>query len=235
MPLPPQHTASASTRMTNLLILLTLTPELNNQYRDRLKAKFPELHVDLVDHHSKVGPYIACSRHIADICPKVERRRAAGRHQAQMGAGARHRRRQSDRPAGAAQRRHRHQHPRHSRRAGVGSRHRLDAGAGPRYSARAARSERPRMGALSGTACCTTRRSAFSASAPSPRNWRRNARRSACAPSVSVRRRAPSPASTAWFRAQNLPTWSANSISSCCSPRSRKKPATASMPKCSPR
>ena len=45
--------------MTNLLILLTLTPELNNQYRDRLKAKFPELNVDLVDHHSKVGPYIA--------------------------------------------------------------------------------------------------------------------------------------------------------------------------------
>ena len=57
--------------MTNLLILLTLTPELNNQYRDRLKAKFPELRVDLVDHHSKVGPYIASAdkigRHTSEL------------------------------------------------------------------------------------------------------------------------------------------------------------------------
>ena len=46
--MPPRNlAASVSARMTNLLILLTLTPELNNQYRNRLKAKFPELHVDL--------------------------------------------------------------------------------------------------------------------------------------------------------------------------------------------
>src|SRR5258708_26337719 len=57
--------------MTNLLILLTLTPELNNQYRDRLKAKFPELHVDLVDHHSKVGPYIASADILLTFAPRL--------------------------------------------------------------------------------------------------------------------------------------------------------------------
>src|ERR1700744_4250227 len=57
--------------MPNLLILLTLTPELNNQYRDRLKAKFPQLHVDLVDHHSKVGPYIAEADILLTFAPRL--------------------------------------------------------------------------------------------------------------------------------------------------------------------
>ena len=45
--------------MTNLLILLTLPEPVRNQYRDRLKARFPQLTIDVVDHHSKVGPHIA--------------------------------------------------------------------------------------------------------------------------------------------------------------------------------
>ena len=57
--------------MTNLLILLTLTPELNSQYRDRLKAKFPELQVDLVDHHSKVGPYIGNADILLTFAPRL--------------------------------------------------------------------------------------------------------------------------------------------------------------------
>ncbi len=57
--------------MTNLLILLTLTPELNNQYRDRLKAKFPELNINLVDHHSKVGPYIADADILLTFAPRL--------------------------------------------------------------------------------------------------------------------------------------------------------------------
>jgi phosphoglycerate dehydrogenase-like enzyme len=57
--------------MTNLLILLTLTPELNDQYRDRLKAKFPELHIDLVDHHSKAGPYIASADILLTFAPRL--------------------------------------------------------------------------------------------------------------------------------------------------------------------
>jgi D-2-hydroxyacid dehydrogenase (NADP+) len=57
--------------MTNLLILLTLTPELNNQYRDRLKARFPELNVNLVDHHTKVGPYIAAADILVTFAPRL--------------------------------------------------------------------------------------------------------------------------------------------------------------------
>ena len=57
--------------MTNLWILLTLTPELNAEYRDRLKAKFPQLNVNLVDHHSRVGPYIADADILLTFAPRL--------------------------------------------------------------------------------------------------------------------------------------------------------------------
>ena len=41
-----------------LLFLLTFPEAVRNQYRDRIAAEFPELTVDIVDHHSKVDPYI---------------------------------------------------------------------------------------------------------------------------------------------------------------------------------
>ena len=44
--------------MVRLLILLTMPPAVQQQYHERLKTKFPQLAIDLVDHHSKVGPYI---------------------------------------------------------------------------------------------------------------------------------------------------------------------------------
>jgi phosphoglycerate dehydrogenase-like enzyme len=44
--------------MANVLILLTLPEPIRNQYRDRLRKRFPEITIELVDHHSKVGPYI---------------------------------------------------------------------------------------------------------------------------------------------------------------------------------
>jgi phosphoglycerate dehydrogenase-like enzyme len=44
--------------MANVLILLTLPEPIRNQYRDRLRKRFPEIAIELVDHHSKVGPYI---------------------------------------------------------------------------------------------------------------------------------------------------------------------------------
>ncbi len=53
--------------MTNLLILLTLPENVRNQYRDRLKARFPELTIDIADHHSKVGPHIAAGRCASDF------------------------------------------------------------------------------------------------------------------------------------------------------------------------
>src|SRR5499427_6181713 len=44
--------------MTRLLILLTLPVSVRTRYYDGLRGAFPELVIDLVDHHSKVDPYI---------------------------------------------------------------------------------------------------------------------------------------------------------------------------------
>jgi D-2-hydroxyacid dehydrogenase (NADP+) len=44
--------------MTRLLILLTLPEKIRMQYYGGLRAAFPEMAIDLVDHHSKVDPYI---------------------------------------------------------------------------------------------------------------------------------------------------------------------------------
>jgi len=44
--------------VTNLLMLLAMPSEVQLQYYDRLRLTFPDLTIDLVDHHSKVGPYI---------------------------------------------------------------------------------------------------------------------------------------------------------------------------------
>jgi phosphoglycerate dehydrogenase-like enzyme len=41
-----------------LLILLTLPEKIRMQYYNGLRGAFPELAIDLVDHHSKVDPYI---------------------------------------------------------------------------------------------------------------------------------------------------------------------------------
>ncbi len=45
--------------MPNVLIVLTLPEPIRNRYRDRIAAVSRDLHVTLVDHHSKVGPFIA--------------------------------------------------------------------------------------------------------------------------------------------------------------------------------
>jgi D-2-hydroxyacid dehydrogenase (NADP+) len=44
--------------MPRLLILLTMPHEIQQQYYQHLKTKFPQLTIDLADHHSKVDPYI---------------------------------------------------------------------------------------------------------------------------------------------------------------------------------
>src|SRR5262249_36336885 len=44
--------------MANVLILLTLPEPLRSHYRDRLRRRFPATTIELVDHHSKTGPYI---------------------------------------------------------------------------------------------------------------------------------------------------------------------------------
>ena len=57
--------------MTNLLILLAMPEAVRNQYRDRLQARFPELAINLVDHHSKVGPHIAAADALLTFAPML--------------------------------------------------------------------------------------------------------------------------------------------------------------------
>jgi phosphoglycerate dehydrogenase-like enzyme len=57
--------------MTNLLILLTLPEPIRNQYRDRLQARFPELAITVVDHHSKAGPYIGTADALLTFAPML--------------------------------------------------------------------------------------------------------------------------------------------------------------------
>ena len=47
--------------MPRLLILLTLPKEVTAQYRERIAASFPELAIDVADHHGKVDPFIAAA------------------------------------------------------------------------------------------------------------------------------------------------------------------------------
>ncbi|MGA2893457.1 MAG: D-2-hydroxyacid dehydrogenase [Xanthobacteraceae bacterium] len=57
--------------MTNLLILLTLPEAVRNQYRERLQQRFPELEIELVDHHSKAGPHIAKADALLTFAPML--------------------------------------------------------------------------------------------------------------------------------------------------------------------
>jgi phosphoglycerate dehydrogenase-like enzyme len=57
--------------MLNLLILLTLPEPIRSQYRDRLRRRFPELTIELVDHHSKVGPYISAADALLTFAPML--------------------------------------------------------------------------------------------------------------------------------------------------------------------
>ena len=44
--------------MTNVLIVLTLPEAIRNRYRDRIAAISPALRVDVVDHHTRVDPFM---------------------------------------------------------------------------------------------------------------------------------------------------------------------------------
>jgi D-2-hydroxyacid dehydrogenase (NADP+) len=57
--------------MTRLLILLAMPPDIVAQYYSRLGAKFPELTIDLVDHHSRVGPYIGSADILITFAPMI--------------------------------------------------------------------------------------------------------------------------------------------------------------------
>ena len=47
--------------MTNVLIVLTLPEPVRMQYFNHIRKAFPEVKLDMVDHHSKVDPYIGAA------------------------------------------------------------------------------------------------------------------------------------------------------------------------------
>jgi phosphoglycerate dehydrogenase-like enzyme len=57
--------------MANVLILLTLPEPVRSQYRDRLRRRFPEITIELVDHHSKTGPHIAAVDALVTFAPML--------------------------------------------------------------------------------------------------------------------------------------------------------------------
>ena len=67
--LPPSWTNLKP--MTNLLILLTLPEPIRGQYRDRLMRRFPALNIQLVDHHTKVGPHIGSADALLTFAPML--------------------------------------------------------------------------------------------------------------------------------------------------------------------
>jgi D-2-hydroxyacid dehydrogenase (NADP+) len=67
--------------MSRLLILLTLPTQVRDQYRIRLRERFPELGIDMVDHHSKTGPFMGNADALLTFGPmmKDEVLRGAGK------------------------------------------------------------------------------------------------------------------------------------------------------------
>ncbi len=58
--------------MARLLILLTLPPQVRDQYRTRLAQRFPEVAIDMVDHHSKTGPYMGTADALLTFGPMMK-------------------------------------------------------------------------------------------------------------------------------------------------------------------
>jgi phosphoglycerate dehydrogenase-like enzyme len=57
--------------MTNVLIVLALPEPVRMQYFNHVKNHFPEIKLDMVDHHSKVDPYIAATEILVTFGPHV--------------------------------------------------------------------------------------------------------------------------------------------------------------------
>jgi D-2-hydroxyacid dehydrogenase (NADP+) len=57
--------------MTRLLLLLDLPAEIQAQYNNYLRARFPQLTIDLVSHHTKVEPYIKTADILITFAPML--------------------------------------------------------------------------------------------------------------------------------------------------------------------
>lgn len=58
--------------MPRLLILLTLPKDVRDYYASQLGEKFPELQIDIVDHHSKAGPYMTSADILLTFGPMLK-------------------------------------------------------------------------------------------------------------------------------------------------------------------
>jgi phosphoglycerate dehydrogenase-like enzyme len=57
--------------MTSVLILLAMPDKVIAQYRDGLRARFPDLTINAVNHHSKVGPYVGAAEVLVTFGPMM--------------------------------------------------------------------------------------------------------------------------------------------------------------------
>jgi D-2-hydroxyacid dehydrogenase (NADP+) len=57
--------------MTRALLLLTLPEPVRNEYANRLRSVFPQIHLDVVDHHSKAGPYLPETEILLTFAPMI--------------------------------------------------------------------------------------------------------------------------------------------------------------------
>lgn len=57
--------------MTQVLILLTLPEKVRTRYYDHLRTRFPQVTVNMVDHHSKVDPYIGTADVLVTFGPMM--------------------------------------------------------------------------------------------------------------------------------------------------------------------
>jgi D-2-hydroxyacid dehydrogenase (NADP+) len=57
--------------MTSLLLVLAMPAETTTQYSSRLRATFPQLTIHMVNHQSKVGPYIASADILMTFAPMI--------------------------------------------------------------------------------------------------------------------------------------------------------------------
>src|SRR5262245_65159712 len=58
--------------MAQLLILLTLPKDVRDYYASRLAARFPDLEIDVVDHHSKAPPYMSTADVLITFGPMMK-------------------------------------------------------------------------------------------------------------------------------------------------------------------
>src|SRR5262249_39680052 len=58
--------------MPNVLILMTLPKDVRDYYASQLAQRFPELHIDVVDHYSKAPPFMSTADVLITFGPMMK-------------------------------------------------------------------------------------------------------------------------------------------------------------------